>query len=452
MRIDCLVAEIGSTTTVVNAFNIHQGPVAFLGRGMHQTTVDVDVNIGLNNAISDLKKNLNVDELTYDELLASSSAAGGLKMTVHGLVYEMTAKAAKEAALNAGANIHLVTANRLDSDQIEKIKAIQPNIIIIAGGTDFGEKEVAYQNLIDIKELGIPIIYAGNIANHDRIKKLNIKNLTIVDNVYPRVDDFNIIPLRHAIYETFEKHIIHAKGMQHIFDMVGDIIIPTPGAVMDATLILDEIFKGVMTIDVGGATTDVHSVSDPKNEYAKYHDGKPRFKRTVEGDLGVYINRLHVIETFKSGELENKMKLKKEDIIKLAENEPFIPITQEGQELFEILTKQCVFQALDRHIGDLKRVFTTNGMKVIPEGKDTTQVKAIFYTGGALLYSNQKEMIIKEYLSKNTTKLSPDLNTKVYYDHDYIFASIGVLFHKYPVQAKELIKKSIRLEGELDVT
>jgi uncharacterized protein (TIGR01319 family) len=452
MKIDCLVAEIGSTTTVVNAFNIHSGPVAFLGRGMHQTTVDTDVNIGLTNAINDLKRNLNVEELTYDELLASSSAAGGLKITVHGLVYEMTAKAAKEAALNAGANLHLITANRLDADQIEHIKSIKPNMIIIAGGTDFGEKEVAYNNLLDIKDLGIPIIYAGNIANHDRINKLNIKNLTIVDNVYPRVDDFNIIPLRHAIYETFEKHIIHAKGMKHIFEMVGDVIIPTPGAVMDATLILDEIFSGVMTIDVGGATTDVHSVSDPKSEYAKYHDGKPRFKRTVEGDLGVYINRLHVINTFRSKELENLMKLSMEAIIELAKNEPFIPESKEGQLLFEVLTKQCVHLALDRHIGDLKRVFTTNGMKVIPEGKDTTQVKAIFYTGGALLYSNQKDQIIRDYLSKSTTKLVPDLNTKVYYDHDYIFASIGVLSQKYREQAKQLIKRSIRLEGEQNVT
>ncbi len=452
MRIDCLIAEIGSTTTVVNAFNIHNGPVAFLGRGMHQTTVDSDVNIGLNNAIEDLKKNLKVDVLTYDELLASSSAAGGLKITVHGLVYEMTAKAAKEAALNAGANIHLITANRLDPDQVQKIKEIKPNIIIIAGGTDFGEKEVAYDNLLAIKDLGIPIIYAGNIANHDRIAKLKLKDLSLVENVYPRVDDFNIIPLRHAIYETFEKHIIHAKGMKHIFDLVNDVIIPTPGAVMDATLMLDEIFNGVMTIDVGGATTDVHSVCDPKSEYAKYHDGKPRFKRTVEGDLGVYINRLHVINTFKTGELENLMRLSKEEIISIAQSEPFIPQTEKGQMLFEYLTKQCVHQALDRHIGDLKRVFTTNGMKVIPEGKDATQVKAIFYTGGALLNSHHNDQIIRDYLSKSTTKLIPEQHIKVYIDQDYIFASLGVLSQKYPEQAKELIKKSIRLRGEPYVT
>jgi len=448
MKIDCLVAEIGSTTTVVNAFNLHQGPVEFIGRGMHQTTVDTDVNIGLTNAILDLKNNLKVDELTYDEMLASSSAAGGLKITVHGLVYEMTARAAKEAALNAGANIHLITANRIEQAHVKKIKELKPNIIIIAGGTDFGEKEVAYQNLLDLVDLNIPIIYTGNIANHDRILEMNKDHIRIVENVYPRVDDFNIVPLRKAIYETFEKNIIHAKGMSHIFEMVNDVIIPTPGAVMDATLLLNEIFDGVMTIDVGGATTDVHSVSEPKPEFLKYNDGEPRFKRTVEGDLGVFINRLHVLKTFKTGEIERNTGMTYDHILQIMEEEPFIPKTDFGKQVIDLLTRQCVFQALDRHIGDMKRVFTTNGFKVIPDGKDVTQVKAIFLTGGALLHANNPQQMVKDYLLKQQTKLIPDPNTKVYIDDDYIFASLGVLSQKYPEQAKELLLKSIRKERE----
>jgi uncharacterized protein (TIGR01319 family) len=449
MRVDCLVAEIGSTTTVVNAFNIHRGPVAFLGRGMYQTTVDSDVRVGLQEAIHDLKKNLNTDELTYDELLASSSAAGGLKITVHGLVYEMTARAAKEAALNAGANIHLITANRIDSDHIHRILEIKPNIIIIAGGTDFGEREVAYQNLLDVKDLGIPIIYTGNIANHDRIKKLDSKNIKIVENVYPRVDDFNIIPLREAIYEVFEKNIIHAKGMKHIFDMVGDVIIPTPGAVMEATLLLSETFGGVMTIDVGGATTDVHSVCEPKPEFSKYSEGEPRFKRTVEGDLGVFINRKLVIQTYKPLELERISGLSQDEIKEIIEGEPFIPVTEKGKKLIDLLTRACVHHALNRHIGDLKRVFTTNGFKVIPDGKDTTQVQSIFLTGGALLYANAPEKMVRDYLDKSETKLAPDRHAKIFLDHDYIFASLGVLSRKYKEQARKLLIETIRVKEEV---
>src|SRR5690554_5508495 len=99
MKIDCLVAEIGSTTTVVNAFDkINSINPIFIGQGTSKTTTS-DVTIGLTDAINDLKKNLKVESIEAKEILASSSSAGGLKMTVHGLVYDMTVKAAKEAAL-----------------------------------------------------------------------------------------------------------------------------------------------------------------------------------------------------------------------------------------------------------------------------------------------------------------------------------------------------------------
>ena len=71
-------------------------------------------------------------------MLATSSAAGGLKMTVHGLVYDMTAKAAREAALGAGGILHYVTAGRLRRTDLAKIKEIRPNLILIAGGVDYG--------------------------------------------------------------------------------------------------------------------------------------------------------------------------------------------------------------------------------------------------------------------------------------------------------------------------
>jgi len=119
MIIDVLVAEIGSTTTAVNAFtNIKTNNPRFLGQGYAQTTIsEGDVTIGLNQAIEDLKQKLNATSLTWQESFASSSAAGGLKMTVHGLVYDMTVKAAKEAALGAGANIHLISAGKLNLNE-----------------------------------------------------------------------------------------------------------------------------------------------------------------------------------------------------------------------------------------------------------------------------------------------------------------------------------------------
>lgn len=453
MDIDVLVAEIGSTTTIVNAFMIHTDSPHFLGRGVSNTTVSTDVNEGLKEAIEDLKHYLRTDELTYKEMFATSSAAGGLRVTVHGLVYEMTVRASREAALNAGANIHYVTAGKLRHKDLDKIRETKPNIIIVAGGTDYGEYETALYNTEKIlhMDLDIPIIYAGNIENQDEITAMFEKRgknqyLKIVENVYPRVDFLNILPLRKVIYETFEENIIHAPGMNRIFEMVDQNIMPTPGSVMESTMILRENLGNIMTIDVGGATTDIHSVANASEDFKEYQEGEPLSKRTVEGDLGVFINHENVVGLFKENTLAKAVGCIPEELGDLLKNYTYIPVEPLQKRLVYELTKKCTHTALDRHVGDLRRVFTSSGQKIIPEGKDLTQVEFIILTGGALVNLSHTERIVEEYLSSNPRKLLPNKHVKIIKDYDYIMASVGVLSLKYADIAAKLLRKSLRIE------
>lgn len=453
MHIDVLVAEIGSTTTLVNAFTIDKINPLFLGRGVSNTTVETDVNIGLNLAILDLCKNLEVDEISYTEMFATSSAAGGLRMTVHGLVYEMTVRASKEAALNAGANIHLVTANRITLENLEEIKIINPNIILVAGGTDYGEKKTALYNIEKIMNLGlkVPIIYAGNVENQKSIEKMFKDNkmskyLKIVENVYPRVDYLNILPLRKIIYETFEENIIHAKGMNRIFEIVNQKIMPTPGSVMESTMILHKYMGNIMTIDVGGATTDIHSIAIPSDDYKKYQEGEPLSKRTVEGDLGVFINYKNVLKLFNNYDIFTEKGLDSAEIDNICNDYSYIPKNSVQKKFVYNLTVKCTEVALDRHVGDSKRVFTSSGQKIIPEGKDLTQIQWVFLTGGALINLDNTERIFSNYVQKNPSKLLPREGVKVVKDNDYIMASVGVLSLKYPDIAYKLLLKSFRIE------
>ncbi|MEW6230205.1 MAG: glutamate mutase L, partial [Bacillota bacterium] len=199
MTIDVLVAEIGSTTTLVSAFDGVDGPhPVFLGQGTALTTVsEGDVGVGLSRAIEDLGRALGTTRVEYGRLLATSSAAGGLRMTVHGLVYEMTVKAAKEAALGAGAVLRMVTAGKLSDADVAKVRAVNPNIILLAGGVDFGEKETILDNARKIAGAGLPapVIFAGNRAAQDEIRAIfegRGMSVTVVENVYPRVDVLNI--------------------------------------------------------------------------------------------------------------------------------------------------------------------------------------------------------------------------------------------------------------------
>ncbi len=300
-------------------------------------------------------------------------------------------------------------------------------------------------------DLEIPIIYAGNIENHTEIqnhfkKQGKEKYLKIVENVYPRVDYLNILPLRKVIYETFEENIIHAKGMNHIFDMVNQKIMPTPGSVMESTMILRENLGNIITIDVGGATTDIHSVSIPSDDYLEYQEGEPLSKRTVEGDLGVFINYKNVIKLFKENEIMNNISVNKERFNSLVTDYIYIPQDKIQKDFVLELTKKCTRLALDRHVGDLKRVYTSSGLKIIPDGKDLTQVEYIVLTGGALINLDNTESIILDYIKKNPTKLLPRKSVTILRDHDYILASVGVLSLKYPEIAIRLLKKSLRIE------
>lgn len=453
MKIDLLVAEIGSTTTVVNAFhNISTNP-EFLGQGQGATSVlQGDVNIGLKEAIDDLCKNLKVDSVEYGELIATSSAAGGLRMTVHGLVYDMTVRAAKEAALGAGANIKFVTAGKLRKSDLRKIKEINPNIILIAGGVDYGERETALHNseLIAELKLGIPVIYAGNIENQEDVKDIFEESgdeLYLVENVYPKIDELNIEPTRRVIQEVFERHIIHAPGMEHIRELVTGNIMPTPGAVMEASQLLYNEIGDLVTIDVGGATTDVHSVTEDSEEISRIIlSPEPKAKRTVEGDLGVYVNMRNIVAMVGEDFLMKELELDEPALRNLIEHHKPIPVSELEKRFVEVLTEHATITAMKRHGGRLKHLYGPSGKKTIAEGKDLTGVKYIVGTGGALTRLPGRLDILKNIPhSNNGTDLLPNTEAEILVDNHYIMASLGVMSKKYPEIALDLMLKSMGL-------
>lgn len=454
MHIDVLVAEIGSTTTLVNAFaGIHGDEPCFVGQGCAPTSVLAgDVRVGLKGATDDLRAKMGWDELTYDEMLATSSAAGGLRMCVHGLVYDMTVRAAQAAALGAGAIIKLATAGKLSDYDIDDIAAVKPNLILLAGGTDYGERETALFNAKAIAESGIhaPVIYAGNVQNRRAVEDIFQKAgipCSVTENVYPKLDKLNIEPARKIIHAVFEEHIVKAPGMEHIRDMVTGSIIPTPGAVMEASQLLYNDIGDLAVIDIGGATTDVHSVTGGSDEIATLQTSpEPFAKRTVEGDLGLYINAKNVIDMIGEDRLQNELKLDIKAV--MADYKP-IPETKEQFILTERLCREAGIRAVERHAGALRYLYTPSGRRTIAEGKDLTAVKTIIGTGGALTRLPHRAELLRAIADCNTTGMmlypKPG-DLRLLFDDEYIMASLGVLSKHYPEAALKLLRHSLAID------
>ena len=450
MYADVLIAEIGSTTTLVSAFALGDSP-RLLGQGQAATTVlEGDVRVGLNHAIDALKRNLGTNALDYGELLASSSAAGGLKMCVHGLVYDMTVSAARAAALGAGAIVRQTTAGRLTSDDLAEQRAIKPNLILLAGGTDGGERETALYNAKLLAEAGTgaPVLYAGNVQNQSAIRAILEQAeipVYIAENVYPRLDALNIEPVRKVIHAAFERHIVSAPGMEHIRELVTGAILPTPGAVMEAAMLLYEEIGDCCVLDIGGATTDVHSVTQGSDEIAQLLTAPEPFnKRTVEGDLGLFVNAHHLVKLIGEAKLSRELGL---DVPAVMRDYQAIPASDEQFRLTTRLCLEAGLTAISRHAGHLRHYYTPQGRATAAEGKDLTQVKTIIGTGGALTRLPERESILRKLADCNAggTMLYPKPGVmRLAFDESYIMASLGVLAKTNPQAAKQLLRSTLR--------
>jgi uncharacterized protein (TIGR01319 family) len=379
-------------------------------------------------------------------------------MSVHGLVYDMTVKAAREAALGAGANIWNITAGRMRPRDAERMISSRPNIILIAGGVDYGERNTALENgeliaeALEAADLRIPIIYAGNIENREEIVEIFERrglSATAVENVYPRIDELVIEPTRHVIQRVFEEHIVTAPGMEHIRDLVDGHIMPVPGAVMRAAQLLRQELGDLIVFDIGGATTDLHSVCSDTPEVSRMLIApEPEAKRTVEGDLGLYVNRRQVMEQA-ARELKLALNIGDDELRAAIEALPPMPESDAEQRLARELSLHAGRLALARHAGRYRELYSLAGKQRYAEGKDLTGIGTVIGTGGALCRLPGGEQTLRRILSSGTGReLFPPPESRVLLDRDYIMAALGVLADDYPAGAAELLCRSLGIEDE----
>ena len=117
---------------------------SLLGTASSYTTVQTDIGEGLENALRSLEEK--TGKLEFAERYACSSAAGGLRMITSGLVPELTAEAAKQASLGAGAKVIRVYSYELTKKDVSEIAAAHPDMILLLGGTDGGNRECILAN------------------------------------------------------------------------------------------------------------------------------------------------------------------------------------------------------------------------------------------------------------------------------------------------------------------
>lgn len=460
-----ILVDFGSTHTKVLAVDI-EGE-AILGRAQAVTTVENDITIGLNSALEKLFAEHSFNESDITDKYACSSAAGGLRMAAIGLVPALTLEAARRAALGAGAKVIWSSGYELDGQQLKELESNSPDIILLSGGTDGGDRKVILHNAELLAESSIQthILVAGNRSVAQEVKAIldrGGKYAQITSNVLPEVNRLDIEPAQTLIRDLFIKQITEAKGLNKAQNYIGAIVMPTPSATLKAaTLLADgtEQEPGIgslLIVEVGGATINIHSVAEgqPINSNTILR-GLPeaRVKRTVEGDLGIRYNAPSILEFVGSQVCLSQLQamvpnvnLSTSGLADLAQelsvNVGHVPDTPFDFCLDRVLAESAVAFAVERHVGTLRQEFSLAGEIKVQKGKDLTQVNTIIGTGGIFKYGRSPEKILCSALfdPQKPWSLKP-ISPSAYIDRDYLLYGIGLLAEDFPDKALRIAKR-----------
>ncbi|MBO7184529.1 MAG: glutamate mutase L [Oscillospiraceae bacterium] len=456
-----LLIDFGSTYTKLTAVDVERE--CLLGTAASYTTVQTDINDGLQKALALLEKK--TGKLDFDACYACSSAAGGLRMVTSGLVPELTGEAARLASLGAGAKVEKVYNFQLTEDDLEEINQSKPDIFLLVGGTDGGNTECILHNAKALASLKpeFPIVVAGNrTAARECERILAGCEVYICPNVMPKFGVLNIEPTQKQIRDIFLNRIIQAKGLSKATALLSDIMMPTPSAVLQAMNLLAQGCEGetgigeLVAVDVGGATTDIYSIADgmPDQMNTVYKGlPEPYAKRTVEGDIGMRYSIKGIVETAGLSRMAKLSGLGENRVIELVEylraHTDIVPNgNAELESLDYALASMAIEEAVKRHAGTMEETYTLMGKTFLQEGKNLTNVKNIVVTGGSLIHTKRTEEIASHalYSPMQPMSLRP-MKADVWVDRTYILAAMGLLSGYYPNVALRIMKKELEHHG-----
>ena len=440
-----ICVDFGSTFTKAALVDLAEGRI--VAQASHATTIGTDVLDGYDACLAVLREqDPRADEA---EVLACSSAGGGLRIAVVGNEELVTAEAGRRVALSSGGRVVEVVAaaGRVPDAALWRSlgHTTRPDVVLLTGGTDGGNTQVIVDAARGIVAGGWtgPVVVAGNVDARSQVEEaLRDNPYVVADNVVPRIGVLAPDSARAAIREMFLSHVI---GGKHLSKRAGHpaftemVTGATPDIVLTGVEVLARTAGDVVVVDVGGATTDVHSVVELDPEEAALSRevvATTPVTRTVEGDLGM---RWSATSTVEAGELD--------DLVAAAEvrhaDPGFLPSTDAEYDEDERIAAAAVGLALRRHAGRSQVVVGPDGRVVERTGKDLREVDLLVGSGGVLRHG--RPGVAERVLGGSTGDVEGGwqlpVRPRVVVDHDYVLAAAGLLVDRHPEAAYRLVSR-----------
>jgi uncharacterized protein (TIGR01319 family) len=397
------------------------------------------------------------------ELLMCSSAAGGLRVAVIGLEAQLTLEAGRRAAASAGARVVASFAGVLTPVEVESLVVVAPDVVLLTGGTNGGDESAIVANAVRMAKAlpeSVPVVVAGNEDVSVEVAAAvgtGSRVVRTVANVLPNIGEIEVDGAQEAIRELFVEHVIGRGRFASASPLTAAIRMPTPSAVLAGTEILarlgsgDSRFEAPVVVDVGGATTDVHSVQ-PVAERGPHRAVVPQtaVTRTVEGDLGLRENAQTLVqEAARAGHVDRgeEQGLSAAAAVRAA-NTTFVPRTRVETHEDQRLATLAAALALSRHAGELRIGLTPAGATIRNSGRDLRAATCVVATGGIFEAAKNAVAIVEGALTaaRRRRALVP-ADVPILVDQQHVLAAAGLLAAEHPSVAEVLLRRAFSEGG-----
>lgn len=455
--------DVGSTFTKALLVDLDApGGARVVATAEHRTTVATDVLEGYAACVATLAEA--DSRAATAPALACSSAGGGLRVAVVGGEELVTAEAGRRVALSSGGAVVCVVAaggaGGLDG-VAAALDGARPDVVLLTGGTDGGNRAVVTAAAAALVAAGWrgPVVVAGNAAAADEVRGVlgaaGVPHV-VAPNVVPRIGLLAPEGARAAVREVFLRHVIGGKGLSRSGAFAAMVRGATPDLVLAGVELLargagpEQPGVGdVVVVDVGGATTDVHSVVEPDPDTA--HSGVPGLSRdvagtsavsrTVEGDLGMRWSAPTTVAAAAGGphavdHLAAAAQARQDD-------PGLLPATDADLDDEEALARAAVGEALRRHAGRARVVVGPGGRVVERSGTDLREVRLVVASGGALRHGRPgvADRVLAGSLGPQVGGWQLPREARVAVDDVSLLAAAGLLRDVRPDAAHALVSR-----------
>lgn len=288
-----LAVEIGTVMTRAAYFDVVEGQYRFISMAQAPTTIHAplrNVAYGIQQAIEELQTLIGKplmdedgrltipsqpDGVGVDNFAATISAGSALKTVVVGLLPDVSLKSVENLAQTTYTRIvDTISMNdqRRPEEQVDAILKYNPDLILVAGGTNGGATHTIQKilELLGLASYILPenkrpsLLFAGNEAMqktvYGSLKNL-MANVVLAPNLRPLPEAENLGPAQHELSHLVAK--IREKQMpdlEEIRMLAGGMLTPAVQARGRMVHYLGRYFNtghGILSADIGASSTSI---------------------------------------------------------------------------------------------------------------------------------------------------------------------------------------------------